>query len=170
MDGAVGQGVVEPLAVLDHGIRGVRAEDECKHRFQLAIDEVDKQAVGINILFQQLFRREAGAPLGGVAGGGHGLPGAGIDFQDLGQIRAGRSTKHTVPPSLSVPGRSPAHSIISIIIAQSAHNFQILRHRDLSAQKKMHCTKRQYIFQEEPGVFTRWPGRAGCGCGGTPGG
>ena len=57
--------------------------------------------------FQQLFRREAGAPLGGVAGGGHGFPGAGIDFQDLGQIRAGRSTKHTVPPSLSVPGRSP---------------------------------------------------------------
>ena len=107
MDGAVGQGVVEPPAVLDHGIRGVRAEDECKHRFQLAIDEVDKQAVGINILFQQLFRREAGAPLGGVAGGGHSLPGAGIDFQDLGQIRAGRSTKHTVPPSLSVPGRSP---------------------------------------------------------------
>ena len=55
-------------------------------------------------------------------------------------------------------------------LSNVARNFQILRHRDLSAQKKMHCTKRQYIFQEEPGVFMRWPGRAGCGCGGTPGG
>ena len=107
MDGAVGQGIVEPLAALEHRIGRVRAEDECKHRFQLAIDEIDKQTVGVNIFFQQFLRREAGAPLGGVAGGGHGLPGAGIDFQDLGQIRAGRSTKHTVPPSLSVPGRSP---------------------------------------------------------------
>ena len=52
------QGIVQPLAILDPGIGGVRAKDEGKHALQLAVDKVEEQPVGINVLFQQLLRRE----------------------------------------------------------------------------------------------------------------
>ena len=106
VDGAVGQGIVQPLAILDPGIGGVRAKDKGKHALQLAVDKVEEQPVGINVLFQQLLRREMISPLGGVAGIRHRLPGAGINFQDRIQIRTSCSTKHRHPTSLPA-GRCP---------------------------------------------------------------
>ena len=106
VDGAVGQGIVQPLAILDPGIGGVRAKDKGKHALQLAVDKVEEQPVGINVLFQQFLRREMISPLGGVAGIRHRLPGAGINFQDRIQIRTSCSTKHLHPTSLPA-GRCP---------------------------------------------------------------
>ena len=80
VDGAVGQGIVQPLAILDPGIGGVRAKDKGKHALQLAVDKVEEQPVGINVLFQQLLRREMISPLGGVARIRHRLPGRGHKF------------------------------------------------------------------------------------------
>ena len=79
VDGSVGQGVVEPLAALDLCIGGVRPQNEGEHRLKPAVDRIDEQPVGVDVLFQHLSRRIAVAPLGRVARSSHHLPGTGID-------------------------------------------------------------------------------------------
>ena len=65
----------------------------------------------------------------------------------------------------------PLSSVLEPAVETPMVGKSVITLDDLSIrqiQEMLH--KAQYIFQEEPGVFTRWPGRAGCGCGGTPGG
>ena len=79
VDGSVGQGVVEPLAALDLCIGGVRPQNEGEHRLNPAVDRIDEQPVGVDVLFQHLSRRIVVTPLGRVARSSHHLPGTGID-------------------------------------------------------------------------------------------
>ena len=79
MDGAVRHLIVEPLAVFDFRVGGVRPEDEGKHRLETAVHRIDEQPVGVDVFFQHLLRRIAVAPLGRVARSSHHLPGTGID-------------------------------------------------------------------------------------------
>ena len=59
MDGAVRHLIVEPLAVFDFRVGGVRPEDESKHRLETAVHRIDEQPVGVDVFFQHLLRRIA---------------------------------------------------------------------------------------------------------------
>ena len=72
--------IVEPLAVFDFRVGGVRPEDEGKHRLETAVHHIDEQPVGVDVFFQHLLRRIAVAPLGRVARIRHCFPGMGIDL------------------------------------------------------------------------------------------
>ena len=99
VDGAIGQGIVQPCSVLDHLIGGVRPQNESEHAQQLAVDHIHEQPVGVDVLLQKLLRGKVVAPLGGVARSRHGFPRMGIDLQDLRQISSHCSTKHLFTPS-----------------------------------------------------------------------
>lgn len=101
---AIGQGIVQPPAVLNGGIGGVCPQHKGEHRLQLPIDHIYKQAVGGDILLQQLAGRVTAAPLGGVARFSHQAAGMIVNLQDPIQIRTGRSTKHPSTPSLPCRG------------------------------------------------------------------
>ena len=99
VDGAIGQGIVQPCSVLDHLIGGVHPQNESEHAQQLAVDHIHEQPVGVDVLLQKLLRGKVVAPLGGVARSRHGFPRMGIDLQDLRQISSHCSTKHLFTPS-----------------------------------------------------------------------
>ena len=80
VDGAVRHLIVEPLAVFDFRVGGVRPEDEGKHRLETAVHRIDEQPVGVDVFFQHLLRRIAVAPLGRVARIRHCFPGMSIDL------------------------------------------------------------------------------------------
>ena len=78
---AIGQGIVQPPAVLNGGIGGVCPQHKGEHRLQLPIDHIYKQAVGGDILLQQLAGRVTAAPLGGVARFSHQAAGMIVNLQ-----------------------------------------------------------------------------------------
>ena len=123
VDGAIGQRIVQPLAVFDLCIGRVRAEDEGEHGLHLTVVQIHEQAVGVDVLFNQVLRGKTRPPLGRVAAGGHFLPGAGINLHDSVQIRASRSTKHVHSPSLAMRRNRRIQSI-GLILSQSGPKFQ----------------------------------------------
>ena len=92
---AIGQGIVQPLAVLNDGVGGVCPQNKGKHGLDLAVDHIEEQPVRVDILLQQFLRREIIPPLGRVARCLHDCTCMGVDLQDLGQIPSHCSTKHS---------------------------------------------------------------------------
>lgn len=72
MDGAIGQRIVQPLAVFDLCIGRVRAEDEGEHGLHLTVVQIHEQAVGVDVLFDQVLRGKlvphwVGLPLAAIS-------------------------------------------------------------------------------------------------------
>ena len=112
---AIGQGIVQPLAVLNGGVGGVCPQNKCKYGLDLAVDHIEEQPVRVDILLQQFLRREIIPPLGRVARCLHDCTCMGIDLQDLGQIPSHCSTKHSFHLVFSAL-RSVRHSTLRIVL------------------------------------------------------
>ena len=94
VNGAVGA-IGQPGAVLDHRVGGVLAQNKGEHRLHLPIDGIDKQPVGLDVLFDHLPGGVVVAPLAGVAGLGHQGPGPVVNLHNPINLKTVCSAKHS---------------------------------------------------------------------------